>query len=133
LKAAHNGDGRIGGTDAVVFDFPYGMQYLAMKVKNAADDTLLLRSDLEVGDLTTGTLSGLITSSSGVVVSSANIKVNLVLEVTNGGTTSTVTLAATVTSGGTWCQLQRHYRTIPGHGCKPDRRRLVQPGGMVQT
>jgi hypothetical protein len=73
-----------------------------MKVKNAADDTLLLRSDLEVGDLTTGTLSGLITSSSGVVVSSANIKVDLVLEVNNGGTTSTVTLAATVTSGGTW-------------------------------
>jgi len=97
-----NGDGRILGTDAVVFNFPYGMQYLAMKVKNAGDDTVLIRSGLEVGDLTSGTLSGRITSSSGITISSANIKVNLVLEVTNGSTTSTVTLAATVSSGGTW-------------------------------
>ena len=97
-----NGDGRISDTDAVVFNFPYGMQYLSMKVKNAADDTVLIRSGLEVGDLRTGTLSGRIATSSSTVVSSANIKVDLVLVVTNGGTTSTVTVAATVSSGGTW-------------------------------
>ncbi|MDO9386659.1 MAG: type I secretion C-terminal target domain-containing protein, partial [Thiobacillus sp.] len=89
---------RIEGTDAVEFTFPYGMQYMAMKVKNASDDSILLRSDLEVGDLTTGTLSGALTSSSGTTVSSTNLKVDLVLEV-NG---STVTLAATVSPGGTW-------------------------------
>jgi len=102
VTAGAGGDDRINGTDAVVFSFPYGMQYLAMKVKNAADDTVLIRSGLEVGDLTSGTLSGLITSSSGITVSSANIQVDLVLEVTNGSTTRTVTVAATEFSGGTW-------------------------------
>uniref|UniRef100_UPI0010F87E48 type I secretion C-terminal target domain-containing protein n=1 Tax=Pseudomonas sp. 2FE TaxID=2502190 RepID=UPI0010F87E48 len=97
-----NGDNRILGSDQIGIAFPSGMQYLALKVKNAADDTVLVRSGLEVGDLTSGTLSGTITSSAGTTVSSANLKVDLVLEVLNGGTTSTVTLSATVNSGGTW-------------------------------
>ncbi|SDG97832.1 type I secretion C-terminal target domain (VC_A0849 subclass), partial [Pseudomonas benzenivorans] len=97
-----NGDGRIEGSENIELTFPSGMQYLALKVKNAGDDTVLIRSGLEVGDLTSGSLSGTIASSSGISVSSSNLKVDLVLEVVNGGTTSTVTLAATVSSGGTW-------------------------------
>uniref|UniRef100_UPI001557FEE0 beta strand repeat-containing protein n=1 Tax=Pseudomonas tumuqii TaxID=2715755 RepID=UPI001557FEE0 len=97
-----NGDNRIEGSDTIELTFPSGMQYLALKLKNAGDDTVLIRSDLEVGDLTSGTLSGTITSSSGLTVSSSNLKVDLVLEVLNGGTTSIVTQAATVNPGGIW-------------------------------
>jgi len=97
-----NGDGRIKGSDAIEFTFPYGMQYMAMKLKNAGNDSILLRSDLEVGDLTTGTLSGALTSSSSTTVSSTNLKVDLVLQVLNGTVTTPVTLSATVSSGGAW-------------------------------
>ncbi|PKO63311.1 MAG: hypothetical protein CVU23_11410, partial [Betaproteobacteria bacterium HGW-Betaproteobacteria-17] len=87
---------------SINFAFPYGMQYMALKVKNAGDDSMLLRSTLEVGDLTSGVLSGQLASSSGMIVSSSNLKVDLVLQVSNGGVTSTVTLIATVSNGGTW-------------------------------
>jgi Ca2+-binding RTX toxin-like protein len=97
-----NGDGRIEGSENIELTFPSGMQFLALKVKNAGDDTVLIRSGLEVGDLSSGSLSGTIASSSGISISSSNLKVDLVLEVVNGGTTSTVTLAATVNAGGTW-------------------------------
>jgi len=93
---------RIEGNEAITFNFPYGMQYMALKLKNSADDTALVRSALEVGDLPANqTITGTVTSSGGTV-SSTNLKVDLVLEVLNGGTTSSVTLAATVSSGGTW-------------------------------
>ena len=95
------GDNRIEGSDAITMTFPSGMQYMAMGLKNASDDSLLVRSRLEVGDLTSGNLSGTITSTGGSF-SSSSLKVNLVLEVVNGGTTSTVTLVATVNPGGTW-------------------------------
>ncbi|MDP3815961.1 VCBS domain-containing protein, partial [Pseudomonas sp.] len=94
---------RIEGSEAITFNFPSGMQYMALQLKNAGDDTVLVRSGLEVGDLPngSGSISGAITSSGGTV-SSSNAKVSLVLEVLNGGTTSTLTLNATVNSGGTW-------------------------------
>jgi len=101
---ASNDAGRISGSEQVQIGFPSGQQYIALKVKNAADDTVVLRSSLEVGDLNTagGTISGVITSSSGIAVNSSNLKVSLVLEVNNGGVISTVTTNATVTSGGNW-------------------------------
>ncbi|MCG4451688.1 type I secretion C-terminal target domain-containing protein, partial [Pseudomonas sp. MMS21-TM103] len=92
---------RIEGNEAINFSFPYGVQYMALKLKNAGDDTVLIKSALEVADLTSGSLSGTINSTGGTV-SSSNLKVSLVLEVLNGATTSTVTLAASVNSGGTW-------------------------------
>ncbi|WP_339459961.1 beta strand repeat-containing protein, partial [Pseudomonas sp. EA_105y_Pfl2_R69] len=95
------GDNRIDGSDTITMTFPSGMQYMAMGLKNASDDSLLVRSRLEVGDLTSGTLSGTITSTGGSF-SASSLKVNLVLDVVNGGTTSTVTLVATVNPGGTW-------------------------------
>ncbi|MBV2133404.1 tandem-95 repeat protein, partial [Pseudomonas sp. MAP12] len=97
-----NGDGRIEGSEKIELNFPTGMQYMALKLKNAGNDSVLIRSDLQVGELTGGVLSGTITSSSGLTLSSANLKVNLVLEVTNGTTVSTVTTQAMVSSGGTW-------------------------------
>ncbi|MDP2152444.1 MAG: type I secretion C-terminal target domain-containing protein, partial [Methylotenera sp.] len=103
-----NGDGRISGSDQVQLSFPSGQQYLSMKVKNAADDTIILKSNLEVGDLNLagGTITGVITSSSGLAINATNnatnLRVSLELEVNNGGVVSTVTTAATYTPGGNW-------------------------------
>jgi Ca2+-binding RTX toxin-like protein len=99
-----NDGGRISGSEEVKLTFPSGQQYLSMKVKNAADDTVLLKSNLEVGDLNLagGTITGTITSSSGLAVNATNLKVSLILDVNNGGVVSTVTTYATYTSGGNW-------------------------------
>ncbi len=95
---------RIDGNEAIHFRFATGMQYMALKLKNSADDVVKISSKLETADLVgQNTLSGTITSSSTTTVSSANLKVELQLEVLNAnGTTSTLTRTATVNSGGTW-------------------------------
>ena len=101
----NNGDNRIDGSDAIKFDFPSGMQYTTMKLKNAGDDTILIRTNLEVADLASGsgTVSGKITTSdSSQTVSSSNLKVKLELEVSDGTTTTTRLFDATVESGGIW-------------------------------
>ncbi|AYC33939.1 retention module-containing protein [Pseudomonas cavernae] len=92
---------RIEGNETIGFTFPYGMQYMAMGLKNANDDSVLVRSGLEVGDLTSGNLSGKITSTGGVF-SKDTLKVSLVLDVLNDGVTSTVTLSEPVNPDGTW-------------------------------
>nr|WP_226930494.1 type I secretion C-terminal target domain-containing protein [Stutzerimonas chloritidismutans] len=86
---------RIEGSDeTIVFTFPYGIQYMDLRLKNSSDDSVLIRSKLEVGDLTDGTIAGVITSSSGQSISSNNLKVELelLLQVDNGGATSAVTV-----------------------------------------
>ncbi|WP_079202870.1 retention module-containing protein [Pseudomonas sp. CC6-YY-74] len=94
---------RIDGSEAINFRFPTGMQYMALRLKNSADDVFKISSKLETADLVgQSTLSGAITTSSTSVVSSANLKVDLQLEVVNAGVTSTVTRTATVTAGGSW-------------------------------
>jgi Ca2+-binding RTX toxin-like protein len=104
-----NDAGRISGSEQVQLTFPSGQQYLSMKVKNAADDTVMIKSALEVGDLTagSGTITGVITSSSTTPIYPTgnalnNLKVTLVLEVNNGGTITPQTVTGTVTSGGAW-------------------------------
>ncbi len=90
---------RIEGSESVVFSFPSGMQYFAMNVKNAADDTIKLTAGLEVPDLaSTGTITGQITSSL-VTPSASTMQVSLVLLFTDATTT---TATATVSSGGAW-------------------------------
>ncbi|MCQ4346918.1 Ig-like domain-containing protein, partial [Pseudomonas stutzeri] len=91
---------RINGTDKIELNFPTGMQYMALKLKNAGNDSILIRSDLQVEELSGGVLSGAIVSSSGLTVSAANLKVELVVEV--AGMATPITVAATVSSGGTW-------------------------------
>ncbi|MNQ17251.1 Poly(beta-D-mannuronate) C5 epimerase 1 [compost metagenome] len=91
---------RINDADKIELNFPTGMQYMALKLKNAGNDSILIRSDLQVGELTGGVLSGTITSSSGITLSSTNLKVSLILEV--AGQVTPVTVQATVNSGGTW-------------------------------
>ena len=95
---------RIEGTEAITFNFPSGMQYMALRLKNADDDTVLIRSTLEAGDLSSGsgTITGAITSSSGLTLSTSNIKIQLVLEVLNAGVPTRVTIEGTENSGGTW-------------------------------
>ena len=94
---------RIEGNETINFSFPTGMQYMALKLKNSADDIVKVSSNLETADLAgQSTLSGSISTSSTSVVSSSNLKVELQLEVTNAGVTSTVTRVATVNSGGSW-------------------------------
>ncbi|WP_372876473.1 beta strand repeat-containing protein, partial [Pseudomonas sp.] len=94
---------RIDGNEAINFSFPTGMQYLALRLKNSADDVVKISSKLETADLVgQSTLTGAISTSSTSVVSSTNLKVELQLEVVNAGVTSTVTRVATVTTGGSW-------------------------------
>jgi Ca2+-binding RTX toxin-like protein len=94
---------RIEGNETINFGFPSGMQYMALKLKNSADDVVKVSSNLETADLQGQTvLSGSIATSSTSTVSSANLKVELQLEVVNAGVTSTVTRIATVNSGGSW-------------------------------
>ncbi|MNF54019.1 Poly(beta-D-mannuronate) C5 epimerase 4 [compost metagenome] len=95
-----NGDSEIEGSDTVTMTFPSGMQYMKLQLKNTANDTILIRSSLEVGDLTSGsgTISGTITSTVGAV-SDAALRVNLVLEVLNGSTTTIVPVTGVVTDG----------------------------------
>ncbi|MDA7085527.1 type I secretion C-terminal target domain-containing protein, partial [Pseudomonas sp. SA3-5] len=94
---------RIDGSEAINFRFPTGMQYMALRLKNSADDVVKITSKLESADLAgQSTLSGSIGTSSTSVVSSSNLKVELQLEVNNAGVTSTVTRVATVNSGGSW-------------------------------
>ena len=97
-----NGDSEISGLDTVTMTFPSGMQYMKLQLKNTANDTILIRSSLEVGDLTngSGTISGTITSTVGAV-SDTTLRVNLVLEVLNGSTTTIVPVTGVVT-GGNW-------------------------------
>ncbi|MDX1391411.1 MAG: tandem-95 repeat protein, partial [Rheinheimera sp.] len=95
---------RIEDNEAIHFKFPTGMQYLALKLKNSADDVVKISSELEPAELQgQSTLSGVINTSSSAVVSAANLKVEVQLEVTNSsGVTSTVTRIATVNTGGSW-------------------------------
>ncbi|MBS7691879.1 type I secretion C-terminal target domain-containing protein [Pseudomonas lalucatii] len=94
---------RIDGNEAINFSFPTGMQYMALRLKNSADDVVKISSKLETADLVgQSTLTGSIGTSSTSVVSSSNLKVELQLEVNNAGVTSTVTRVATVNSGGSW-------------------------------
>ena len=95
---------RIEGNEAINFSFPSGMQFMALKLKNSTDDAIKVSSKLEAADLAgQSTLSGIITTSSTTTVSSANLKVELQLEVVNAsGITSTVTRIATINSGGSW-------------------------------
>ncbi|WP_160490283.1 S-layer family protein, partial [Pseudomonas sp. R-28-1W-6] len=95
---------RIEGDEAITFSFPSGMQYMALKLKNSADDVVKVSSKLEAADLVgQSTLSGSIGTSSTTTVSAANLKVELQLEVASAsGVTSTVTRTATVNSGGSW-------------------------------
>ena len=94
---------RIEGNETINFSFPTGMQYMALKLKNSADDVVKVSSKLETADLQGQTaLSGSIATSSTSTVSSANLQVELQLEVVNAGVTSTVTRIATVNSGGSW-------------------------------
>ena len=97
-----NGDSRIEGSDTITMTFPSGMQYMALQLKNAADDSVLIRSNLEVSDLPSGngTITGVITSTGGTV-SATTLEVDLVLQVLNGSTSSTVSVTGTVT-GGSW-------------------------------
>ena len=95
---------RIEGNEAITFSFPSGMQYMALKLKNSADDVVKVSSKLEPADLVgQSTLSGTITSSSTTTVSAANLKLELQLEVVSAtGSTSTVTRTAIVSNGGSW-------------------------------
>ncbi|WP_160494886.1 S-layer family protein, partial [Pseudomonas sp. L-22-4S-12] len=71
---------RIEGSDeAITFTFPYGMQYMDLRLKNSSDDSVLIRSNLDVGDLTDESVAGRITSSSGLAVDSTSLKIELVL------------------------------------------------------
>ncbi|MFZ3205754.1 MAG: Ig-like domain-containing protein, partial [Pseudomonas sp.] len=107
IKQAINENGnsaqRIESNEAITFSFPVGMQYLALKLKNAKDDTIQIRSELDPGDLpVTQTITGTITATNGLT-SDSNIKVALILQVTdaNGNTTTSEPINADVT-GGNW-------------------------------
>ena len=90
---------RIEGGESVVLKFPSGMQYVAIRVKNAADDTVKLTSVLEAGALgTSGTLTGILTSSL-VTPSSLNMNVKLNLTFVDG---TTQIVNGTVASNGAW-------------------------------
>ena len=96
---------RIEDSEAIHFNFPTGMQYMALKLKNSSDDVVRVSSKLESADLQgLASLSGIITTSSTAVVSGSNLKLSLVLEVDNNGVISTVspTPTAMVNSGGSW-------------------------------
>ena len=93
-------DNRIEGGESIALKFPNGMQYLTLRVKNAADDTVKLSAALETGDLgTSGTLTGTLTSSL-VTPSSGNMNVKLNLTFV-GGTTQIVN-GTVASSSGAW-------------------------------
>ncbi|MFZ2322022.1 MAG: Ig-like domain-containing protein, partial [Pseudomonas sp.] len=95
---------RIEDNETINFSFPSGMQYMALKLKNSADDVVKVSSKLEAADLVgQSTLSGTVTTSSTTTVSSTNLKVEVQLEVLSAtGVTSIVTRAAIVSNGGDW-------------------------------
>ena len=90
---------RIEGGESVVLKFPSGMQDVAIRVKNAADDTVKLSAVLEAGALgTSGTLTGILTSS---LVTPSSLTMNVKLNLTFvDGTTQIVN--GTVASNGAW-------------------------------
>ena len=93
-------DNRIEGGESIALKFPNGMQYLTVRVKNAADDTVKLSAALETGDLgTSGTLTGTLTSSL-VTPSSGNMNVKLNLTFV-GGITQIVN-GTVASSSGAW-------------------------------
>ncbi|MNQ58651.1 Poly(beta-D-mannuronate) C5 epimerase 1 [compost metagenome] len=99
---------RIGDDEAITFDFPAGMQYMALNLKNSADDTVQISSTLEPEDLAgKASLNGSIlsTASSQPDYSTA-LKITLNLEVSNvvNGVTETTSISriAEVNANGTW-------------------------------
>uniref|UniRef100_UPI002738428D beta strand repeat-containing protein n=1 Tax=Sedimenticola hydrogenitrophicus TaxID=2967975 RepID=UPI002738428D len=96
-----SGDNRIEGSDTITMTFPSGMQYMSLRLKNAGDDSVLICSNLEVGDLpsASGTITGVI-SSTGGPVSTDTLHVELELEV-NGDSANPVIMIGQVT-GNNW-------------------------------
>ncbi|MDI1309925.1 MAG: tandem-95 repeat protein, partial [Methylotenera sp.] len=96
------GSNRIDGSESIIFSFPSGMQSMSLQLKNTASDTLKLTAGLEVPDLnSSGTITGQVTCPAAQgTPSSSNMQVSLVLQYTDGTTSSP--FIATVSSGGAW-------------------------------
>ncbi|MDP3977165.1 MAG: type I secretion C-terminal target domain-containing protein, partial [Pseudomonas sp.] len=99
---------RIGDDEAITFDFPAGMQFMQLNLKNSADDTVQISSTLEPEDLAgKASLNGSIlsTATSQPDYSKA-LKITLNLEVSNvvNGVTETTSISriADVNANGTW-------------------------------
>ncbi|MHA6478870.1 retention module-containing protein [Stutzerimonas sp. KH-1] len=109
-SANANGDNRIDGTEAIRIDFPVGIHSASMRLKNASDDSVQFKSELDVSQLPgnhliTGTLT-----SSGATATSATLKLQLLLTDANGNNLAPVT--ATVNSNGTWSASYNYSGTV---------------------
>lgn len=93
---------RIEGNDAITFSFPVGMRNVGLTLKNAADDTVLVKSDLALADVpSSGTLTGFVgTSLIGVTPSSKTVTIELRLFDSAGELVSKTD--GEVASGGSW-------------------------------
>ncbi|WP_313305939.1 retention module-containing protein [Stutzerimonas balearica] len=99
-SANANGDNRIDGTEAIRIDFPVGIHSASMRLKNASDDSVQFKSELDVSQLPGNHLITGALTSSGATATSATLKLQLLLTDANGNNLAPVT--ATVNSNGTW-------------------------------
>ncbi|MDO9266415.1 MAG: cadherin-like domain-containing protein, partial [Sulfurimonas sp.] len=91
-----DGGSRIAGNESIDFTFPAGMQSMSLKLKNAADDTVKITTELDIENIT-NSISGTVTSTGGTF-DSTHMKVELLYSDSTGAHT----IGATVGSGGSW-------------------------------
>ncbi|MBK3759307.1 retention module-containing protein [Stutzerimonas frequens] len=109
-SANANGDNRIDGTEAIRIDFPVGIHSASMRLKNASDDSVQFKSELDVSQLPGNHLITGALTSSGVTATSATLKLQLLLTDANGNNLAPVT--ATVNSNGTWSASYSYSGTV---------------------
>ncbi|PKG95249.1 hypothetical protein CXF92_05560, partial [Pseudomonas sp. Choline-3u-10] len=105
-----NGDNRIDGTEAIRIDFPVGIHSASMRLKNASDDSVQFKSELDVSQLPGNHLITGALTSSGATATSATLKLQLLLTDANGNNLAPVT--ATVNSNGTWSASYSYSGTV---------------------
>lgn len=91
-----SGGAGIAGNEAIVFSFPTGIQSITMKLKNAANDTVMLSNDLDLTHLS-NSISGTVTPTGGTFTDTT---MNVKLIYTDS--TGSHTVIGTVTNGGNW-------------------------------
>jgi len=109
-SANANGDNRIDGTEAIRIDFPVGIHSASMRLKNASDDSVQFKSELDVSQLPGNHLITGALTSSGATATSATLKLQLLLTDANGNNLAPVT--ATVNSNGTWSASYNYSGTV---------------------
>ncbi|WP_310586347.1 tandem-95 repeat protein [Stutzerimonas frequens] len=93
---------RIEGNDSITFSFPVGMRNAGLTLKNAADDTVLVKSDLALADVpSSGTLTGFVGTSLIAVTPSSNT-VTIELRLYNSAGELVSKTDGEVASGGSW-------------------------------